>query len=122
VARDRVEEALARVNLLEQAPVRAARWEERGDRVVLIRPRPDVRRLRLDPIGSFAWRRLDGSASVARVAAAVRERFGAASEPAEERLGQLVRLLRRDGFVVLPPWDPRPAAEAAPLSGRPPPA
>jgi hypothetical protein len=138
VARGRVEEVLARVNLLEQAPVRAARWEERGDRVVLIRPRPEVRglrsalewlacqlappRLRLDPIGSFAWRRLDGTASVARVAEAVRERFGDASEPTEERLGQLVRLLRRDGFVVLPPWDPRPPTEATPLSGRPPPA
>ncbi len=138
MARSRVEEELARVNLLEVAPVRAARWEERAESVVLIRPRPDVRglrsalewlayqlaprRLRLDPIGSFAWRRLDGSASVARVATAVRERFGDASEPTEERLGQLVRLLRRDGFVVLPPWDPRPPAEASPLSDRLPPA
>jgi hypothetical protein len=101
---------------------------ERDDRVVLIRPRPQVRglrsalewlacqlaprRLRLDPIGSFAWRQLDGSASVARVAAAVRERFGDASEPTEERLGQLVRLLRRDGFVALPPWDPQPPVHA----------
>jgi hypothetical protein len=104
--------------------------------VVLIRPRPEVRglrsalewlasqlappRLRLDPMGSFAWRRLDGSASVARVAEAVRERFGDASEPTEERLGRLVHLLRRDGFVALPPWDPRPPTEAAPVSGHPP--
>jgi len=138
VVRGQVERALARVNLLELAPVRVARWEERGDRVVLIRPRPEVRglrsalewlagqlaprRLRLDPMGSFAWLRLDGSTSVARVAVAVRERFGDASEPTEERLGQLVRLLRRDGFVVLPPWDPWPPTEAAPLPVRPPPA
>lgn len=131
-----VEEALAQVNLLDLAPVRAARWIERGERVVLVRPRPEVTdlrsafvwigyvlaplRIRLDPIGSFAWLRLDGSTSVAQVAAAVREHFGDTSEPTEERLGELVRLLRRDGFVVLPPWDPQPPEEAAPISEEPP--
>lgn len=135
MSRNRTEEELARTNLLELAPVRAADWEEHDDQVVLVRPRPKVtglrsgiewigyqlapRRLRLDPIGSLAWRRLDGTSTVARVAEDVRERFGDASEPTEERLGKLVRLLRRDSFVVLPPWDPRPRTEAAPLPERP---
>lgn len=138
MARNPVEEALAQVNLLELAPVRAARWVERDERVVLVRPRPEVTslrsffewlgyvlaplRIRLDPIGSFAWLRLDGSTSVAQVAAAARERFGDSSEPTEERLGELVRLLRRDGFIALPPWDPQPTVAAAPLPEDSPPA
>lgn len=109
-------------NLLELRPRRRADWEEaEGERVMLRRPKPAERglsgllirvsawlappRLRLDPIGSCAWRALDGTRTVGEVAAQLRERFGEASEPAEERLGKLVRLLRRDGFLALPPWD-----------------
>jgi hypothetical protein len=62
-------------------------------------------RLRLDPIGSQAWRALDGTHSVGLVAMGLRERFGEAAEPVEERLGKLLRLLRRDGFLALPPYD-----------------
>jgi len=124
------------VNLLELAPVRLAAWEESGDdRVVVMRPPPAARglaglfirfgnwlappRLRLDPIGSRAWRALDGARTVASVAAELRERFGEAAEPAEERLGKLLRLLRRDGFLALPPYDEvaAPAASAATASG-----
>jgi len=116
------------VNLLELRPVRLAAWEEADDdRVVLVRPRPSGRglkpwllrvsaalapqRLRLDAIGSHAWRALDGERTVGHVAASLRERFGAEAEPAEERLGTLVRLLRRDGFLAFP-------AEAEPISSR----
>jgi hypothetical protein len=114
------------VNLLELRPVRLATWEESADeRVVLVRPRPAARgpyglflritswlappRLRLDPIGSLAWRQLDGDRSVAGVAAGLRERFGETAEPVEERLGKLLRLLRRDGFLALPPYDEAPS-------------
>jgi len=108
-------------NLLELAPVRIARWEQKGDRVVVLRPSPGWRgwrtpfewiahalaspRLRLDEIGSFTWRRLDGQATVGEVAAAVRDRFGAAAEPVDERLGQLVRGLHRERLVELPRAD-----------------
>jgi len=115
------------VNLLELRPVRLAAWEESGEeRVVLLRPRPASSglgsfflriatalappRLRLDPIGSQAWRDLDGSRSVSAVADGLRERFGEEAEPVEERLGTLLRLLRRDGFLALPPYDEVPAA------------
>jgi len=114
------------VNLLDLRPVRLATWEESAEeRVVLRRPRPAAPglrglflrvtsalappRLRLDPIGSQAWRDLDGTRSVGRVAAGLRERFGEAAEPVEERLGTLLRLLRRDGFLALPPFDEVPA-------------
>jgi Coenzyme PQQ synthesis protein D (PqqD) len=111
-------------DLLGIAPVRVARWEEKDARVVLHRPAPGwcgwrtpfewiahalaSPRLRLDEIGSFAWKRLDGRATVGEVAAAVRERFGAAAEPTDERLGQLVRGLLRERLVGLPRDERRP--------------
>lgn len=109
------------VNLLEIKPVRLAEWEEVGDRVVVIRPGPAgrgikrlvnllffalaARRIRLDDVGSFAWKQLDGDRTVAQVAEELRDRFGERVEPAEERLGHQVRVLRREGLVAYPGWD-----------------
>jgi hypothetical protein len=109
------------VNLLEIIPVRMAEWEEVEDRVVVIRPKPtsqgprklldsffyslSARRLRLDEIGSFAWRELDGNRTVADVASLLRERFGESVDPAEERLGHLVRAMRREGLLAFTGWD-----------------
>ncbi len=70
---------LAGVNLLDLAPVRFVDWEEVAGRVVLLRPRPrgfvehlsyymSAKRIRLDAIGTFAWLRLDGKATVADIA------------------------------------------------------
>lgn len=115
---------LGEINLLELAPVRAARWRQDGDRVVVERPKPRagfprillewlsylmaVKNLRLDEVGSFAWQLLDGEHTVGQVAAALRQRFGDRVEPAEERLGHLVRLLRQEGLLAYPEWDPMP--------------
>ncbi|MGB6850125.1 MAG: PqqD family protein, partial [Thermoanaerobaculia bacterium] len=109
---------LGEINLLELAPVRVARWQQVEDRVVVDRPKPHarfprillewlshlmaVKSLRLDEVGSFAWQLLDGEHTVGQVAVAVRERFGDAVEPAEERLGHLVRLLRQEGLLAYP--------------------
>jgi hypothetical protein len=103
------------VNLLELAPARVAEWEEVGDRIVVHRPRPNgpwparavhwllylmaPRRIRLDECGSFAWRRLDGRCTVGDLAQHLRDRFGDAVEPAEQRLGRLIRVMRREGLV-----------------------
>jgi hypothetical protein len=65
-----------------------------------------VKSLRLDEVGSFAWQLLDGEHTVGQVAVAVREHFGDAVEPAEERVGHLVRLLRQEGLIAYPEWDP----------------
>ena len=116
------EDPLGGINLLELAPVRVARWRQVEDRVVVERPKPRarfprillewllhlmaVKSLRLDEVGSYAWQLLDGEHTVGQVAAAVRERFGDAVEPAEERVGHLVRLLRQEGLVAYPEWDP----------------
>jgi hypothetical protein len=107
---------LSGTNLLDVVPVRTARWEQDGDRVVLHRPRPRapwyllplewlrfalaVRRIRLDQVGSAAWRDCDGHRTVGDVATRLRAAFGEAVEPVEERLGSLVRMLRREGLLA----------------------
>lgn len=118
----RREKELEEVNVLELAPRRLAEWEEEeGGRVVVLRPSPgtrglrglvdrilhqlSARRIRLDEVGSFVWLRLDGERTVGRVAELLRGKFGARVEPAEERLGRLVQLMRREGFLAYPEWD-----------------
>ena len=116
------EEALAGENLLEMVPQRVAAWEEVEDRVVVERPRPSkqglpgvgerlsyflsMRKIRLDERGSFLWHLIDGERSVAEVVEAMRSEFGEEVEPAEERVGQLIRLSNRQSEASSPSWDP----------------
>ena len=118
--RRRVDE-LEAVNLLEVSPVRLADWIEKQGRVVIVRPKTlragplgwidlvlyllSARRIRLDAFGSFAWLQLDSETSVGQVVARMREEFGEKVEPAEERLGHLIRVFRSQGFVAYPGWD-----------------
>lgn len=118
--RRRVDE-LETVNLLEVSPVRLAEWTEKQGRVVIFRPKTlragplgwidlvlyllSARRIRLDALGSFAWLQLDSETSVGKVVARMREEFGEKVEPAEERLGHLIRVFRSQGFVAFPGWD-----------------
>ncbi len=90
-------------------------------RVVMLRPPPktagprglldrffhrmSARRIRLDDVGSFAWKHLDGARTVAEVGDLMKEEFGERVEPVEERLGNLVWMLRREGFLAYPGWD-----------------
>ena len=67
-----------------------------------------VKKIRLDEVGSLVWHLLDGDHTVMQVAVAVRERFGDAVEPAEERVGLLIRTLRQEGLVAYPEWDSIP--------------
>jgi Coenzyme PQQ synthesis protein D (PqqD) len=110
------------VNLLDLAPERVAEWEEAGDRVVLLRPPPkgrglrfaldwvachlSSRRIRLDEIGSFVWKGLDGATTVGALAEALERQFGERVTPVGERLGKMVRVLRKEGFVRYPTLDP----------------
>lgn len=122
-------ETLADVDLLELRPVRLAEWDEKDGRVVVNRPRPTTRglrgladlisywlsvpRIRLDEVGSVTWLLLDGRRTVGEVAQQVRERFGDALEPVEERTGIFVRTLRYQGFLAYPGWDPVPGDRPA---------
>lgn len=115
---------LETTNLLELAPVRIAPWKEDEGRVVLERPPPfrrgfrkyldwlscslAVRRIRLDEFGSCVWKHLDGVATVAEVAEALRAAFGDSAEPVEERLGTFVRILRQQDLLAYPGFDELP--------------
>lgn len=104
------------VNLLDVVPERAAEWDEDPEgRITLIRKRPTVRgprslaawvssvtgppRVRLDDVGSFVWRHIDGTRDVRMICGAVQAEFGQRVEPVPERLGQLIRILKRERLV-----------------------
>jgi len=115
------EQELEGVNLLGLAPRRVAEWEEEDGRIIVLRPEPTSRgprglldrffhkmsasRIKLDEVGSFVWLRLDGERDVAQIAELLKAEFGEAVQPAEERLGYLIRLLRQEQLVVYPGWD-----------------
>ena len=113
---------MSAVNLLDLTPVTSAEIEEKDGRVVIIRPRPATRglrrsidwliyliaprHLRLDDVGSFCWRQMDGQQTAGDIASALRKKFGASVEPAEERLGHFVQLLQREELVRFPELEP----------------
>ena len=110
------------VDLLELEPVRLVPWREgENGRVIIDRPRPPLRglrglvaganwlltprRIRLDDIGSFAWRRLDGVTKVRSLAGVMRDVFPDSREQLEERLGDYLRAMRRLHLIAFPEWD-----------------
>jgi hypothetical protein len=112
------------VDLLELTPVRCALWLERADgRVVIDRPRPPIdgvrgllrrtgwllapRRIRLDEIGSFAWRRLDGATKVRTLAGVISDAFPDSCDQIEARLGTYLRAMRRLQLISFSEWDER---------------
>lgn len=122
--RRRRHDPLAHVNVLELAPIRIADSEEVKGRLVVIRPAPrrggvrgaidrilhlmSTPRIRLDDRAAFVWELLDGHHTVADIARQARERFGEHVEPAEQRIGKLVAVLRREGLVAYPGHDDVP--------------
>ncbi len=110
-----------KMNLLDIAPVRRTECEEVKGQLVIIRPKPTRRgvtallywlqywmavpRIRLDDRGAFVWRHLDGVRTVGEIAQLARETFGESIEPAEERVGRLVLMFRREDLVAYPGID-----------------
>ena len=62
--------------------------------------RPHIR-VKLDEIGSFAWRRMDGKTPFSELVTAMKDHFGERVEPADERLKKFLTILYRDKFVAL---------------------
>jgi hypothetical protein len=63
------------------------------------------RRVRLDEIGSFAWRRLDGATKVRALAVAIRDAFPDSCDQLEERLGAHLRAMCRLRLISFPELD-----------------
>ena len=115
-------EDLEQINLLDIAPVPLTESEDVKGRLVVIRPKPKRRgitallhwlqywmavpRIRLDDRGAFVWRHLDGVRTVGEIAQLARETFGESIEPAEERVGRLMLMFRREDLVAYPGLDP----------------
>ena len=75
----------------------------RGPLAKWLQPRlkkPHIR-VKLDRIGSFVWRRMDGTKSFNQVVGEMRSEFGDSIEPAEARLIKFFSLLHKDKFVEL---------------------
>ena len=62
--------------------------------------RPHMR-VKLDEVGSFAWRLMDGATPFTEIAQAMQERFGDRVAPAQERLMKFFTVLYKDQFVRL---------------------
>jgi hypothetical protein len=65
----------------------------------LFHPRPY--RVDLDDVGTFVWKRCDGSISVEELARAMRGEFGERVEPVEDRLVTFLKSLQRGRFITL---------------------
>lgn len=62
--------------------------------------RPFIR-VRLDEIGSFVWRQLDGKTNFENLVDAMKGHFGQKVEPAADRLQKFLTILYKDKFVKL---------------------
>lgn len=100
----------------ELRPSQTCEWEEGKNGVSLLMPRfgtgglgqlvarlfqPRPLKVHLDDVGTFVWRRCDGSTSVAEIADSLREQFGERIEPAEERLVTFIAKLHQSRFITL---------------------
>ncbi len=61
--------------------------------------RPDYS-VKLDKIGSFAWKNIDGKVSFAEIGEKMIKEFGESIEPVDDRLGQFINSLRQYDFIT----------------------
>ena len=103
-------------NYLDLVPVKHPRntWTDTGGIVTIHRvnrgacnrlaqalfDRPGVSRIDLDEVGSFLWRRMDGSRTVGDLAQALRAEFGDRAEPLYERLAAFLQCLRNNRCIL----------------------
>lgn len=119
------------VNLLELIPVRNREWDTGGDassRVDIIVPRfagkwlgklilPKLKRphyrVSLDEIGSWVWRRCDGTTTVKQIGRGLSEQFGDEVEPVYDRLALFFRQMEEHSFIVFSNLSSESAGEDA---------
>lgn len=103
-------------NYLEQIPARNSEfpWKEdkQGMVVVDIVHRgifdklaqklwvtPKISHIKLDKLGSFTWKQIDGNRNLIEIGALVKEEFGEQAEPLYERLCQYFDMLKNNRFI-----------------------
>ncbi len=105
------------INLLDLKPEQRATWEtaDNGNVVVLV-PKfhnellvkwlvPHLRyphvRVKLDKLGSFVWKQIDGRTTVAEIVERLRSEFAGTAESAEERIRTFLLMLEKSDLVNL---------------------
>ena len=110
-------QGIPEVNLWELTPLRNAKWEttEEGKVVVLV---PKFKnpflvklvlpylakpffRIKLDDIGSLIWKQCDGATSLSTIAESLKEKFGDAVEPVDDRINKFLNHLERGDLLVV---------------------
>ena len=103
-------------NYLDRVPVRPARilWSDDEKGIVTLEienkgafnkfaqfmlKKPKTSYIHLDENGSFVWKQVDGTKSIAEIAPAVDEHFGEAAHPLYERLAKFFEILDSYGFI-----------------------
>jgi hypothetical protein len=105
------------VNVFELCPRQLVGWEPGENNLVVvlvpkfrnrfaakwIMPRlskPYVR-VKLDTLGSFAWKQCDGKTTVAEIADRMKKEFGESAEPVDERVPAFVLKLTKTDLLAI---------------------
>lgn len=63
--------------------------------------KPKKSEIKMDALGSFVWKQLDGERDLFEVSKLVEEEFGEKAKPVYERLIKFVEIMRDNHFVLL---------------------
>ena len=98
-------------------PERKMKWEINPENKLVVIKKPKFKNLffkkyllpklkkpdysvKLDQVGSFVWKNIDGKCSFGEIAEKMKKEFGQSVEPVEDRLGQFINSLRRYEFIT----------------------
>lgn len=110
--------AAGETEILSCVPRRLGPWQADGDaRVIVERPKPQTRglrgafdhlrwlmshpKIRLDDLGSFVWKRMEGGEPLTAIAKATSEEFPDRAEGMEQRLALFATALHHQGLIEL---------------------
>ncbi len=61
--------------------------------------KPRISHIKMDELGSYVWKQIDGTRNLQEIALLLKERFGKDAEPLYDRFIPFVRILSQHGFV-----------------------
>ncbi len=103
-------------NFLDKIPYRNEniKWSEDSDGIVTLEienkgvfntiaqklfKKPRISYVHLEEIGSFIWKRIDGTKTVAALADELKAEFGDKAEPLYERISKYIQILNSYSFI-----------------------